>query len=101
VSIKQTYKCKTCGDPFLARVADRARGWARYCSKSCKAIKQTQRTGRGAGGRTYLPNGGWVINGEEFDRYGASVGFQMNQAELAAGGYGDAGRDDPFHGGKL
>lgn len=40
-----SYKCKSCGGPFTARTADRARGWARYCSKSCKAIKQTQRTG--------------------------------------------------------
>ena len=29
-------KCK-CGDTFTARVADRKRGWGRYCSKSCKA----------------------------------------------------------------
>lgn len=41
----QIYKCKTCRDPFRARVADRARGWARFCSKSCKAVKQTQKTG--------------------------------------------------------
>ena len=38
------YKCenKDCGKQFNARVADRNRGWARFCSKSCKAIKQTQ-----------------------------------------------------------
>lgn len=36
-----TYKCKSCGAPFVARVADRNRGWAKFCSKSCKAIKQT------------------------------------------------------------
>jgi len=35
------YKCNRCGDFFEARMADRARGWARFCSKSCKAIKQT------------------------------------------------------------
>ncbi len=29
--------CKTCGGGFVAKVADRKRGWARYCSKSCKA----------------------------------------------------------------
>lgn len=40
-----TYKCKCCGSPFDARTADRARGWAKYCSKSCKAIKQTQTGG--------------------------------------------------------
>lgn len=40
-----TYKCARCKDPFTARVADRKRGWSRFCSKSCKAIKQTQTTG--------------------------------------------------------
>jgi hypothetical protein len=40
------YKCKCCGEPFTARVADRNRGWARYCSKRCKAIKQEQQTGQ-------------------------------------------------------
>ena len=37
-------KCECCKEPFFARVADRKRGWARFCSKSCKAIKQEQRT---------------------------------------------------------
>lgn len=41
-----TYKCARCGGLFTARTADRARGWARFCSKSCKAIKQEQRTGQ-------------------------------------------------------
>lgn len=43
---KSQYKCASCGDLFTARVADRKRGWARYCSKSCKAIKQEARTGQ-------------------------------------------------------
>jgi endogenous inhibitor of DNA gyrase (YacG/DUF329 family) len=43
---KKQYQCASCGDPFLAREADRKRGWARFCSKSCKAIKQEQRTGQ-------------------------------------------------------
>lgn len=43
-----TYKCLCCGGPFQARTADRARGWARYCSKRCKAIKQESRTGQNA-----------------------------------------------------
>ena len=42
----KTYHCKNCGSPFQAREADRARGWARFCSKSCKASEQTRRTGR-------------------------------------------------------
>lgn len=29
--------CKCCGSKFLARKADCDRGWAMYCSKSCKA----------------------------------------------------------------
>lgn len=41
-----TYRCACCGDPFTARTADRKRGWARYCSKSCKAKKQEARTGQ-------------------------------------------------------
>ena len=95
-----TVKCKGCGLPFKARVADRKRGWGKFCSKSCKAIKQTQRTGVGRDGRRYLPNGGWIVGGEEFDRYGVSQGFQMNAAELAMGGYGDSGPHDEFGSGK-
>ena len=45
---KATYMCMACGLPFLARTADRARGWARFCSKSCKAVRQEQRTGQHA-----------------------------------------------------
>jgi len=30
-------ECKTI---FEARVADRKRGWGRYCSKSCKTVQQ-------------------------------------------------------------
>lgn len=40
------YKCTRCNEPFTARTADRARGWARFCSKSCKAVVQEQRTGQ-------------------------------------------------------
>lgn len=39
-------RCEGCGQPFTARVADRARGWGRYCSKRCKAIEQEKRTGQ-------------------------------------------------------
>lgn len=41
-----TYACKSCKEPFTARTADRARGWARFCSKRCKAVKQEARTGQ-------------------------------------------------------
>ena len=39
-------KCQQCKEIFEARVADRKRGWAKFCSKSCKAIKQEGRTGQ-------------------------------------------------------
>lgn len=37
---------KQCRRTFTARVADRRRGWARHCSKSCKAVVQEKRTGQ-------------------------------------------------------
>ena len=37
---------KRCTRPFFAREADRKRGWGRFCSKSCKAVKQEARTGQ-------------------------------------------------------
>lgn len=40
-----TYKC-WCGKNFTARTADRNRGWAKFCSKSCKAKEQESRTGQ-------------------------------------------------------
>jgi hypothetical protein len=43
---RETYKCKSCGEDFTARTADRKRGWARFCSKSCKASAQEKRTGQ-------------------------------------------------------
>jgi len=36
-------KCKNCNELFTARVADRKRGWGKFCSKSCKAKKQDYR----------------------------------------------------------
>ena len=41
-----TRKCKYCHDPFPARTADVRRGWAKFCSKSCKAKEQERRTGQ-------------------------------------------------------
>lgn len=32
--------CSCCGCEFMARIADRKRGWGKFCSKSCKAKKQ-------------------------------------------------------------
>jgi hypothetical protein len=33
---KKIVKCKICKKEFEARIADLNRGWAKYCSKSCK-----------------------------------------------------------------
>lgn len=43
--MKVQRKCKNCGDSFMAKSADVKRGWAKFCSKSCKAREQTRRTG--------------------------------------------------------
>jgi hypothetical protein len=37
---------KRCSNEFEARQADIKRGWGKFCSKSCKAVKQEQRTGQ-------------------------------------------------------
>lgn len=52
------YTCKCCGGLFIARVADRKRGWARFCSKSCKATKQEARTGQHRDYMNRRDNGG-------------------------------------------
>lgn len=33
-------KCECCKTSFIARIADRKRGWGRFCSKNCKAKMQ-------------------------------------------------------------
>lgn len=38
-------KCKWCGETFMARKADVRRGWAKYCSKRCKASHQARKIG--------------------------------------------------------
>jgi len=37
---------RRCEKEFDARPADIKRGWGKFCSKSCKAVKQEQRTGQ-------------------------------------------------------
>lgn len=36
-----------CSKQFTTRVADHKRGWGRYCSKSCKALAQAERSNTG------------------------------------------------------
>lgn len=95
-----TVKCKCCKQPFEARVADRKRGWGKFCSKSCKAVKQTQNTGSaGPDSRDayYRREFGGT---PQYANNGDYEGFTMSPAELAGGGYGDADWDTPFGDGK-
>jgi hypothetical protein len=36
--------CDWCRKSFMARAVDVKRGWAKFCSKSCKASEQEKRT---------------------------------------------------------
>jgi hypothetical protein len=107
------YKCKCCKKPFTARAADRKRGWALYCSKSCKAKKQEARTGQYAAHQNRLRKHPFVDN-ETYDHYqrehggtpqfsrsGHYEGFVMSPEDLSYGGYGDADIDTPFGDGKF
>jgi transcription elongation factor Elf1 len=39
---KEDFNCKHCNKTFKARVVDRNRGWAQFCTKSCKAFHQAK-----------------------------------------------------------
>lgn len=39
-----TVKCQCCRKSFEARTADVKRGWGKFCSKSCKAKRQSEMT---------------------------------------------------------
>lgn len=39
-------KCDNCKKVFYPRLADVKRGWGKFCSKRCKAIKQEKNTGQ-------------------------------------------------------
>lgn len=54
--------CGRCGKIFTARVVDRKRGWAKFCSKSCKASAQESRTGQHYKYQEYLEHQeeGWL-----------------------------------------
>ena len=43
---KVEVKCAVCGVNFMARIADRKRGWAKCCSKSCACKKSNKDTGK-------------------------------------------------------
>jgi hypothetical protein len=58
-------KCKKCDCDFQARIADRNRGWGKFCSKSCKAKEQENRTGQY---RAYASRQVQKINGSTISR---------------------------------
>lgn len=67
-----------CGARFTARTADRARGWARSCSKSCAAKRREGRTGTHAARlkRAERRHHRREFGGEpQYDRRGGYVGF--------------------------
>jgi hypothetical protein len=72
-----------CGTKFMARIADRKRGWGKFCSKSCKASVQESRTGQyrnyrnsGVDRKTYLHYAREHGGLPNFDSNGKYVGFQ-------------------------
>lgn len=40
--LTEQYNCRNCNSLFTARVADRKRGWAKFCSKACKQVIQEE-----------------------------------------------------------
>lgn len=77
--------CNRCKQPHTVRVADVKRGWGKFCSKSCKASEQTQRTGVGSPDTNYMGSGvsreRYLDDAKEYggtplyDRRGEHVGF--------------------------
>lgn len=57
---------RDCRIKFQARSADVARGWAKFCSKRCKAIEQTRRTSISGPIRASNYDGSW--DSHEFPR---------------------------------
>lgn len=48
--------CPVCGKEFHPRMADVKRGWGKFCSKRCKAIKQNDEgIGRDYQDQVYIP----------------------------------------------
>ena len=68
--------CKCCGKEFTAREADVKRGWAKFCSKSCKAKKQEAKTGQHSYIQKYKRYQEEFGGIPQFDRHGEYVGFQ-------------------------
>ena len=50
-----TKDCEKCGKTMQARQADINRGWGKFCSKSCKAKKQTKKANKQTNREFYKP----------------------------------------------
>lgn len=71
-------KC-ACGTMFTARVADRNRGWAKSCSKSCAARRSNTQTGKY---REYLYRVNSGLDGSGRDRFGYYHEREFSNAHL-------------------
>lgn len=104
---KVEVKCQCCKQPFLARIADRKRGWGKFCSKRCKAVKQERRTGQYADlihRRSFRGTGvdHEAARQQHYDEdENGEICRPMSQEELSYGGYGDSDWNTPFHEGKF
>jgi hypothetical protein len=71
-------QCRCCKKSMTVRLADHKRGWGKYCSKSCKAKVQEQKTGQH---KAYL-NGRGVSNlhPERLKHYGKE-GYYLDDSD--------------------
>ncbi len=77
--------CPVCKSPFTARAADVKRGWGKFCSKSCKAIKQERRTGQHAAYRDR--------QSRRDDDWGGNRGGEFSDAHLFSNEEHDCNKD--------
>lgn len=68
-----------CGVTFTARVADRKRGWARSCSKSCAARRSNAQTGKY---QKFLHKESAGADGSGRDRFGYYHEQEFSDAHL-------------------
>lgn len=64
---KVEVKCKQCDSLFMARVADRKRGWGKFCSKSCKAKKQVKSIPFNKDKYESYIQDAWYVDGNDVD----------------------------------
>ena len=70
-----TKDCEKCGKTMQARQVDINRGWGRFCSKSCKAKKQTKREFYKPKREFYKPRDMWYYDDLEDVGHPLASGF--------------------------